>query len=125
MELSKCKICGDRHRLGFCPQYNPDEERRRWQKGMLSLAPSNEAKKINKVSGSTSPEKQVDRIGTPPKPVALRDNHHPPAKYSGRKRGPPHPRDKGKTLTTLKPWKEQGISRAKWYRQQKLRLPAR
>lgn len=37
MELSLCKICGDRHRLGGCPKFgDAGAERRAWLKGMTN-----------------------------------------------------------------------------------------
>jgi len=39
MDLPLCKICGERHRLGFCPKYSdPAQERRNWLKGMTKPA---------------------------------------------------------------------------------------
>jgi hypothetical protein len=45
MDLPLCKICGDRHRLGGCPQFQGMEadERRKWFKGMSSGAPNRQA----------------------------------------------------------------------------------
>lgn len=35
MDLPLCKICGERHRLGFCPKYrDPADARRSWLKAM-------------------------------------------------------------------------------------------
>lgn len=40
MDLPLCKICGDRHRLGGCPQFNAGRDQRAaWLKGMVSGAP--------------------------------------------------------------------------------------
>lgn len=37
MELPLCKLCGDRHRLGFCPQFgDAGAERRAWLNGMTN-----------------------------------------------------------------------------------------
>ena len=36
MDLPLCKICGDRHRLGGCPQFkDTSEQRRAWLKAMV------------------------------------------------------------------------------------------
>jgi len=39
MDLPLCKICGERHRLGFCPKFgDPASERRRWLRAMTGPA---------------------------------------------------------------------------------------
>jgi hypothetical protein len=88
MDLPLCKICGTRHRLGWCPETGSDD-------------PFLHRKK----------EPQHEKAKTPQS-----ENHPVQTQTVEAKRGRPKKGASEGTLTATKPWEAMGISQRTWYR---------
>lgn len=69
MDLPLCKICGERHRLGFCPKFgDPAAERRKWLAGMLKETPNaaKTARAPQAVEHHQAQEAGTDQAPAPP-----------------------------------------------------------
>ena len=118
MDLPLCKICGTRHRLGFCPEFGQDLV----PSGPPSLAPSRAAASTSRVQPSR-PEPAHEKVETKKPPAKGQSPTTREAEIagatSGRKRGRPSEADRARSLTATKPWLNEGISERTWYRRQK------
>lgn len=115
MDLVKCKICGEKHRLGGCPSL---QDTRR---------ASGTARKAPGGSESTGPSRYspaVRTAGVKPRVMAAQETGRGEAEHSSRPANSPAFRkplakDAHKTLMAIKPWESEGVSRRTWYRRRK------
>jgi hypothetical protein len=138
--LSRCKICGERHRLGFCPGNEPlpvnckicgnrHEGLCPQQNKEIAAAMAAREKASRSNAQSASPD---GRRPTNPPPVSRKkkpdvekakaktrqDGGVQAVQKAGRKRGRPKKADHTRSLEFQRPWQQAGVSRRTWYRQQ-------
>lgn len=97
MDLPLCKICGERHRLGFCPEYAEFQPPPKPVEKPIAKKPSPSL--VPRSAGG----READGAET----------SGPPRRPSGR----PLAHNKGSTLAATQPWKGK-FSRATWFRRQ-------
>src|SRR2546422_3020579 len=108
MELPLCKICGERHHLGFCPKYqgSGDGLQTRSHDGLVDTAAQRRAW-LQAMTGSPQPVTQALKAGpactepvamtTPPLPETLIP-HHEQQQNDNRIHDPDDQRDHGHAI---------------------------
>jgi len=111
MDFPKCKICGERHRLGACPSLSSSRDPIRMRKSAVGLSVETDP-----ATGGTAREasiaRQTEEIDKPQSGKEHRPNPRE-AKLPFRR---PLASERNKTLTAQKPWEAEGMSRRTWYR---------
>lgn len=114
MQLPFCKICGERHRLGFCPEFAEFEP------------PTSQSRPVE-APIRTEPQPASDfGIAPPTEQGSLSEGERPPEAGGAEILSPPRrPRnyrpldkDRPNCLAAREPWKAEGLSRATWFRRQ-------
>lgn len=101
MELSKCRICGERHRLGGCPESATHAK-------ALGDAKRREKNETDNRSTVSKADKSPSRTAVAMDASASPQGHGRTA-VTKLKRGRP-------TITAPRPWDSEGMSRRTWYR---------
>ena len=98
MDLPFCKICGERHAKGFCPEFAEFEPSKQPEK--FVAAPP-------RLASCDAPGERPAEVGgaNPPSP-------------SRRPFRRPLDKDRGASLAQTRPWQREGMSRATWFRRQ-------
>lgn len=116
MQHSLCKICGERHALGFCPEfaeYEPPQSQGRPVEAGPARPRPREAASIR--SGGEQPL----ALDLPPTvPRSAGERRADGVSQSRRPLGRPLEKDRHLSLAQTKPWQTEGMSRATWFRRQ-------
>lgn len=115
MQLPLCKICGERHALGFCPEfaeYQPAEPARCNNPVLSGERP--QASVSIRSSGERSPARDLP----PTVPRSAGERRADGVSQSRRPLGRPLDKDRHLSLAQTKPWQTEGLSRSTWFRRQ-------
>jgi len=128
MDLVLCKICGERHRLGFCPDVDPSIPPKRadacQHQNQTRPVQQSGLERVRSEGRGVDPIKRGAAPFTGYPPVTggsgggAAVSNPDAAPSSKQNRGRPLDKDRDKAAEVLKPWKTEGMSRRTWYRRQ-------